>query len=859
MQFFAPHRRSGFIDVAVIAIIVLVSAAVAVPVTYFANKSSTDNRGRAAICCGAGTCPDGWSYGSDCNVLQSCAARDQQACIGHQAKPAATAAPPAATTKPGTCTANGCTYYSCTQKLNTDSCGGRTGPVAGFCATNYPATDPCKINSTPSTAPPTSSTPPTPTTGACPNGQSKACGGCLVNVCVSIVTETCQSQINRLCNTNSTCAGNGVAPAAGQSCCSPYVLYSNGKCGTPTTASCIAVGGSKPVGGTTPCCTGSYDCGTSCADSAAKCPAQPPGTQTCNSPNLCTAPTDCTSATFGTVMSGLKCTATGQVCCYIQPVLSISAGVKCANSSGCNCASNGLRIDNGTTCPLASAGGTCTVDSNCTTGICSFGRCQTAATPVVTPSPLPIAAGKTCAFAYNCVCTDTGRTIQNTWTCPAQIAVNPGGSCPGGNSTCYCAVGGQTIVSGEKCLASTAIKAGQTCPSNSCTCPGATTYILEGATCNKAANGATCSNATECLSGFCTTVCSAKPVSCSIASLGMSIAAGASVCEVDGGPTLLSCTTTGTISRVACKLAEICQGSSCVPRPTPKPIAVGDICDSIYECRCWDGSSVIQGRTCPLKKDFTKCQSDSECLNGSCIGSFCQPKPTPLPITCTTSLCQSAAGCTCPTTCVSPGLKANGTQTPCGGILPVTTLPTFTCVSATDKGCSGNIAQRCTAALAAPVQTDCGTSRICDRSTGTCISPPAGTGPWTCNNSVATNAVRDSYTARFCDPEGQWKYEQGLSSGKACGGSASKPKNSDGSSCLTTFTCTLGSWQCGNDCADSTIQSTFNANYTDGRARWKYESGLNQGISCGGNASSPSVSSTNSCTILTGCILWRLL
>lgn len=120
MQFFAPHRRSGFIDVAVIAIIVLVSAAVAVPVTYFANKTTTENRSYATISCGGGTCPDGWSYGPDTAAPQtSCPQRAAEACAGHQAKPATTTPPPA--------------------------------PAA-----------------------------PAPTTGSCPNGQSKACGGCLV-------------------------------------------------------------------------------------------------------------------------------------------------------------------------------------------------------------------------------------------------------------------------------------------------------------------------------------------------------------------------------------------------------------------------------------------------------------------------------------------------------------------------------------------------------------------------------------------------------------------------------------------------------------------------------------------------------
>lgn len=69
----------------------------------------------------------------------------------------------------------GCTYYSCTQKLIVYSDGSRTGPVSGFCSTNYPSSDPCGkagIPTSTTTQAPTATV--TTSTGA-PGFNSGAC------------------------------------------------------------------------------------------------------------------------------------------------------------------------------------------------------------------------------------------------------------------------------------------------------------------------------------------------------------------------------------------------------------------------------------------------------------------------------------------------------------------------------------------------------------------------------------------------------------------------------------------------------------------------------------------------------------
>lgn len=103
---------------------------------------------------------------------------------------------------------------------------------------------------------------------------------------------------------------------------------------------------------------------------------------------------------------------------------------------------------------------------------------------------------------------------------------------------------------------------------------------------------------------------------------------------------------------------------------------------------------------------------------------------------------------------------------------------------------------------------------------------PAGN--WSCNGKCATESVMEDYNRRWCDGKARWLWAQAGNTA-ACGGSASKPA---GAGCSTT--CAVGEWSCGAECANNSVQATFNSTWVDGQSQWKFESQSKQGISCGG-------------------------
>lgn len=103
----------------------------------------------------------------------------------------------------------------------------------------------------------------TPTSGStqCPTGQI-FCGGCIAGC--KPATKTCNQWIDSPISEggcrdpNAGCAGDGVLPAAGQSCCTGFTQCTNGRCARSCTPTCLNAGSTVPG----PCCAGLVRCGT---------------------------------------------------------------------------------------------------------------------------------------------------------------------------------------------------------------------------------------------------------------------------------------------------------------------------------------------------------------------------------------------------------------------------------------------------------------------------------------------------------------------------------------------------------------------------------------------------------------------
>lgn len=79
--------------------------------------------------------------------------------------------------------------------------------------------------------------------------------------------------------------------------------------------------------------------------------------------------------------------------------------------------------------------------------------------------------------------------------------------------------------------------------------------------------------------------------------------------------------------------------------------------------------------------------------------------------------------------------------------------------------------------------------------------------------------------SRSCYDHGSSTFKHECNDGYSWNGTRCAPQN-----------CASG-WACGTECASTSVVSLFNSTWCDGEARWKYESGNGQGISCGGRAS----------------------
>ena len=589
----------------------------------------------------------------------------------------------------------------------------------------------------------------------CAGGTECASGLCQQGVCCSSsCTGTCRSCA--LSGSAGTCTFVPVGADPLSQC------TDNGAAGCGTDGSCDGTGGCRLYAAGTICatatcvgsnyspartCNGSGTCQTT---SPSQCDPFVCGSggackTTCAGNTDCTSPNTCISGSCGKKPIGATCGAAGECNSGF-----CEQGVCCATTCVGNCRSCGLTGTIGT-CASVAAGqdpfnqcadmgaSTCGTDGTCD----GSGACRR------------YAIGTTCAAS----------TCSGTTFTPAR-ACDGAGTC-GTTSAGSC--GAYKCGTAGTCLA--------TCTTDGdCVAPN----VCTGGSCGKRPNGATCTAAAECGSGFCEqgtcclTACTGSCRSCGLSGsagtcvlvpagddpLGQCADSGASTCGTDGacdGGGYCRLYASGTIC-----VAQSCSGATYTPARTCNGTGT---CQTTTTSSC--GTFVCGATVCK-----TSCTADADCAAPNvCVAGACTKKPTGIACgasgECQTGFCQQGYCCAtaCAGTCQSCGLA--GTLGACTNV-PTGTDPLNQCA---DQGASS-----------------CGTDGFCNGSGG-CRLYAAGTScaAATCTGSTLTSSrscngtgTCQTATTSMCDPY-------------MCGGTACRNTCTVDADCVAPFTCIGGS------------------------------------------------------------------
>jgi len=339
----------------------------------------------------------------------------------------------------------------------------------------------------------------------CPGG--KCYGGSCCTGCWD--GSTCQGgTTNQYCGTGGvSCSGcNTTNPCRTANC-------SSGSCSITNNANGSSCPGGQCYGGS--CCTGCWD-GSTCQGGKTNtyCGLGGVDCTPCATANPCKTATCLTGTCLipdksdGTTCSGGKC-YDGSCC----------TGCWDTNTSTCQAPSNDSHCGTGgVSCVVCTSTQDCVSGScQCTSGSCGSGCCANATTCVTPPTDSQCGTGGAscvaCTSGQDCV---GGSCVCNSSSCP--------GGCCGAGDTCYSPPNNSHCgTSGASCIACT----GDThCTGGGCVCDSTTCPT---GCCTGTGNGATCAAGTT-----------------------------DSQCGTSGGQ-CIDCTTNN----------KVCQGGSCVPKPTP--------------------------------------------------------------------------------------------------------------------------------------------------------------------------------------------------------------------------------------------------------------------------------------------------
>ena len=351
-----------------------------------------------------------------------------------------------------------------------------------------------------------------------------------------------------------------------------------------------------------------------------------PATSTCSTGAAlgteCISSNDCCSGSCGP-------TPTGQLQC-LPNVGCWGISVPCYSASDC-CSLACVTRANGAACSdfgyCSSKGGTCSVNSDCCSSLCTGGICAESAPPPCLP------AGELCSGATDCCGAVCALSGDGRTRCQLLLA---------------CRVVGEICAAAGDCCGGTCL----TSPSGVARCgPAKACAMLDGKPCSRQA-GDLCKTPDECCSRACVaqaaggTRCAASAgcrSACEQCNLNHDCCSGACVVDADGLKrcTLGSCAAEGEICSKTDDCCQTAGAQKCVEEPTGQKykrcrrdapatecIADGDACalgsrccsgvcaqNLAWEFRCVEGR-VAEGQPCASLLDCAQPNSDCVSLFG---------------------------------------------------------------------------------------------------------------------------------------------------------------------------------------------------------------------------------------------------
>lgn len=288
-------------------------------------------------------------------------------------------------------------------------------------------------------------------------------------------------------------------------------------------------------------------------------------------------------------------------------------------------AKNGTETDvdcGGTQCPACADGKVCSGKTDCTSGVCSSGKCQASS---CTDSVKNGDESDQDCGGSKCPKCGMGKTCKTTVDCENGLCLD---------GACAPAACGDKLKNGQetdvdcggtecpKCADTKGCSANSDCDSGVCTsgkCEAAgctdkvkngaeTDVDCGGATCPKCETGKTCSKTSDCEVGIC------LDSACAPAACMDGIKNGAET-DVDcGGPSCLPCgndkgcsTNTDCVGGVCYN--NLCQAASCTD-------VVKNADETDVDCG---------GATCPKCETGQGCAKNTDCQVGLCLGGVCAP------------------------------------------------------------------------------------------------------------------------------------------------------------------------------------------------------------------------------------------